>query len=164
MTALERGELPLQKVKTDMHQLIRESLKCISVQIEHAQGILKPELTAEHAFVMGDKAYLANALCNLLDNAIKYSPEKPELSVITRNSGRYLLIAVSDKGIGIPKEYHKKVFETFFRVPTGDVHDVKGFGMGLAYVKKIVELHEGYLELQSETGKGTTVILAIPYV
>lgn len=164
MTALERGELPLQKTETDMHQLIEEAVKCISVQVEHTQGILKLDLNAGQFVVMGDKAYLTNALCNLLDNAIKYSREKPELVVATQNSGKYLVISVSDKGIGIPKEYYKKVFDTFFRVPTGDVHDVKGFGMGLAYVKKIVELHGGTLGLQSEKGKGTTITMAIPYV
>ncbi len=164
MTALERGELPLQKTEVDMHQLIEEAVKCISVQVEHAQGSLKLELNAEQLVVMGDKAYLTNALCNLLDNAIKYSPERPELLVTTQNNGKYLVIAVSDKGIGIPREYHKKVFDTFFRVPTGDVHDVKGFGMGLAYVKKIVELHGGTIELQSEKGRGTTITMAIPYV
>lgn len=164
MTALERGELPLQKTELDMHQLIREAVKCISVQIEHAQGSIKTALDAEHVVVMGDKAYLANALCNLLDNAIKYSPGKPELCVQTVNKGKQLLLMVSDKGIGIGREYHKNVFDTFFRVPTGDVHDVKGFGMGLAYVKKIVELHEGHIELQSEKGKGTTMTIAIPHV
>lgn len=164
MTALERGELPLQKTETGMHSLIEEAVKCISVQIEHARGSLKLDLKAGQFVVMGDKAYLTNVLCNLLDNAIKYSPQKPELLVATQNNGNYLEISVSDQGIGIPKAYHKKVFDTFFRVPTGDVHDVKGFGMGLAYVKKIVELHDGTISLHSEQGRGTTITMAIPYV
>lgn len=164
MTAMERGELPLQKTEVDMHQLIEEAVKCISVQIEHAQGILRLKLEAEQLVVMGDKTYLANVLCNLLDNAIKYSPEKPELTVATKNNEKYLQVTVNDKGIGIAKEYHRKVFDTFFRVPTGDVHDVKGFGIGLAYVKKIVELHHGTIDLQSEKGAGTTITLMIPYV
>lgn len=164
MTALERGELPLQKTEVDMHELIQEAVKCLSVQIEHTEGSLALNLAAEQYVVMGDKAYLTNVLCNLLDNAIKYSPEKPELSVMTQDNGKYLLISVSDKGIGIPKEYHRKIFDAFFRVPTGDVHDVKGFGMGLAYVKKIVALHQGTISLHSEKGKGTAITLAIPYV
>lgn len=164
MTALERGELPLQTTEVDMHPLIEEAVKCIGVQIEHAQGSLKLELHALQTVMMGDKAYLTNVLCNLLDNAIKYSPRNPELTVSTKNSGKYLEIAVSDKGIGIAKEYHRKVFDTFFRVPTGDVHDVKGYGMGLAYVKKIVELHGGTIDLKSEKGTGTTITMQIAYV
>ncbi len=163
MTALEWGELPLQKTEVDMHQLIEEAVKCIGVQIEHTQGSMKLDLNADQFVVMGDKAYLTNALCNLLDNAIKYSPGKPELSVQTLNDGKYLLLKVSDKGIGIAKEYHKKVFDTFFRVPTGDVHDVKGFGMGLAYVKKIIELHDGSIGLQSEKERGITMTITLPY-
>jgi two-component system phosphate regulon sensor histidine kinase PhoR len=163
MTALERGELRLQKTEVDMHQLIEEAVKCIGVQIEHAQGNMKLDLNADQFVVMGDKTYLTNALCNLLDNAIKYSPGKPELSVQTLNDGKYLLLKVSDKGIGISKEYHKKVFDTFFRVPTGDVHDVKGFGMGLAYVKKIIELHDGSIGLQSEKERGTNMTITLPY-
>ena len=164
MTALERDELPLQKTELDVHQLIRDSLKCISIQIESRQGSIHLDLTAQHVVIMGDKTHLTNALCNLVDNAIKYSPGKPDLSVQTYNSAAHVIITFSDKGIGIEKEYQKKVFDKFFRVPTGDVHDVKGFGLGLAYVKKIVELHGGTIELQSEKGKGTTFILTLPHV
>lgn len=163
MTALERGELRLQKTEVDLHQLIAEMLTCMSVQIEYRRGSITLDLKAENFVVTGDKTYLNNALCNLLDNAIKYSTGKPEVSVATRNDGKNLLLEVRDQGIGISKEYHKNVFDTFFRVPTGDVHDVKGFGMGLAYVKKIVELHAGRITLQSEPGKGTTMTISLPY-
>ncbi len=163
MTALERGEIPLHKTELDFHQLIRDSIKCIGVQIENKQGSLNLELHACHALVRGDKTHLTNALCNLIDNAIKYSREKPELSVRTENEGQHLVVIVADKGIGIEKEYQKKVFDTFFRVPTGDVHDVKGFGLGLTYLKKIVELHGGTIGLRSETGKGTTFTITLPH-
>jgi two-component system, OmpR family, phosphate regulon sensor histidine kinase PhoR len=161
MTALERGEIPLQKTELDLHQLIQDAVKCISIQIESRQGELKFDLRAEKVVIMGDKTHLTNALCNLVDNAIKYSPGKPELSIQTFNSGLNILILVSDKGIGIEKEYQKKVFDKFFRVPTGNVHDVKGFGLGLAYTKKIIEEHGGTIELQSEKGKGTTFTIAL---
>lgn len=163
MTALERGEIPLRKTALDFHQLIHDCLKCISIQIENKQGHLKLDLEAERFVVMGDKAHFTNALCNLIDNAIKYSGEKPELSIRTSNAGQYLVVVIADKGMGIEKEYQKKVFDKFFRVPTGDVHDVKGFGLGLAYTKKIVELH-GTIELQSEKGKGTTFTITLPNV
>ncbi|HXB12406.1 MAG TPA: HAMP domain-containing sensor histidine kinase, partial [Bacteroidia bacterium] len=164
MTALERGEIPIQKVELDFHELIKDALKSIFIQIENKQGSLKLDLKAEQVMIMGDNIHLVNALRNLIDNAIKYSKEKPELYIQTHNVGRNLIVEVSDKGIGIEKEYHKKVFEKFFRVPTGDIHDVKGFGLGLAYVKKIIELHGGTIELQSEKGKGTTFTIKIPNV
>ncbi len=162
MTALERGEIPLRKTELDVHELIREAIKYISIQIENKQGELKLNLDAENPVIFGDKTHLVNALYNLVDNAIKYSPEKPELSIRTYNHEKQFILVVSDKGIGIEKEYQKKVFEKFFRVPTGDVHDVKGFGLGLSYIKKIVELHQGKIELESTPGKGTTFTITLP--
>jgi len=163
MTALERGEIPLQKTELNFHQLIRDALKSISIQIENKQGSLKLNLDAEKQVITGDKIHLTNTLCNLIDNAVKYSMEKPELCIQTSNSDRHLIVMISDKGIGIEKKYQKKVFDKFFRVSTGDVHDVKGFGLGLAYIKKIIELHGGTIELQSKKGKGTTFKLILPY-
>lgn len=162
MTALERGEIPIHKTELDFHQLINDALKSISIQIENKQGHLELHLDAERFVIMGDKTQLTNAMCNLIDNAIKYSGEKPELSIRTFNRDQQFVVEVSDKGIGIEKQYHKKVFDKFFRVPTGDRHDVKGFGLGLAYIKKMVELHEGTIELQSEKGKGTTFTITLP--
>jgi two-component system phosphate regulon sensor histidine kinase PhoR len=163
MTALERGEIPLQKTELDFHKLIHDSLKCISIQIENKQGNCILNLNANNFVIMGDKTHFTNALCNLIDNAIKYSKEKPELTISTANIDHQLVIIISDNGIGIEKDHQKKVFDKFFRVPTGDVHNVKGFGLGLAYVKKIVELHEGTIELQSEKDNGTTFTITLPY-
>ncbi len=162
MTALERGEIPLSKTEQDFHQLIKDALKCISIQIENKKGILNLSLNADNFIISGDKSHLTNAISNLIDNAIKYSIEKPEIFIQTSNSENNLVVVISDKGMGIEKEYSKKVFDKFFRVPTGDVHDVKGFGLGLAYVKKIIELHGGTIELQSEKGKGATFTITLP--
>jgi two-component system phosphate regulon sensor histidine kinase PhoR len=164
MTALERGEIPLQKTELDLHQLIRDAVKCMRIQIEHRQGHLNLALDAEHCVIMGDKTHLTNAFCNLIDNAIKYSAATPELSIQTSNHAENLVITVSDKGIGIDAKYHDTIFDKYVRVPTGDVHDVKGFGLGLAYVKKIVELHQGKLELESEKEMGTTFTITLAYV
>jgi|WetSurMetagenome_2_1015567.scaffolds.fasta_scaffold04881_5 two-component system, OmpR family, phosphate regulon sensor histidine kinase PhoR len=164
MTALERGEIPLQRTELDVHELIHESLKHIGIQIENRQGSVQLNLDAERPVVTGDRTHLTNAFCNLIDNAIKYSKGKPRLSVRTSNANQDVMVVISDEGIGIEKEYQKKVFEKFFRVPTGDVHDVKGFGLGLAYIKKIVELHGGTITLQSEPGKGTTFTITLPNV
>lgn len=164
MAELERGEIPLRKTELDFHKLIHESLKQMNIQIENKQGNVKLNLSALKSMVSGDKIHLNNALCNLVDNAIKYSVEKPEISVSTSNNGQNFIILVSDNGIGIEKDFQKRVFDKYFRVPTGDVHDVKGFGLGLAYVKKIVELHGGTISLQSEKGKGTTFTITFPNV
>jgi two-component system phosphate regulon sensor histidine kinase PhoR len=163
MTALERGEIPVQKTEFDFHQLIKDALKSISIQIENKQGSLQLNLGAQHFMVMGDKTHLTNAICNLVDNAIKYSNVKPELTIETSNMDQNLVIVISDKGIGIAKEFQKKVFEKYFRVPTGDIHNVKGFGLGLAYIKKIVEMHGGTIALISEEGNGTTFTIIVPH-
>ncbi|HEX8517865.1 MAG TPA: HAMP domain-containing sensor histidine kinase [Bacteroidia bacterium] len=164
MTALERGEIPLQKTELDFHLLIHDSLKPISIQIETKQGNLKLKLNASQPVVMGDHVHLSNALCNLVDNSIKYSEAAPDLAIETFNNSHDIVVVVSDKGIGIEKEYQKLIFEKFFRVPTGDIHDVKGFGLGLSYVKKILELHGGTIELESEKGRGTAFKITLPYV
>ena len=164
MTALERGEIPLRKTEIDFHELIKESIKYISIQIDNKNGTITLNLTAEKFKVAGDKTHLTNAICNLIDNAIKYSKEKPELTIQTYNLGPDLTVIVSDSGIGIDSHFQKKVFDKFFRIPTGDVHDVKGFGLGLAYVKKIIELHEGTIMLHSEKGKGTSFTITLANV
>ena len=162
MTALERGEIPISKTELDFHKLITDALKCISIQIENKKGILNLNLNAAKFIFSGDRNHLTNAICNLIDNSIKYSMERPEISVQTANLNNNLILVISDKGIGIDKEYSKKVFDKFFRIPTGNLHDVKGFGLGLAYVKKIIELHHGTIELESEKGKGATFTITLP--
>jgi two-component system, OmpR family, phosphate regulon sensor histidine kinase PhoR len=161
MTALERGEIPLQKREFDFHKLIHDSLKCIQVQIENKQGSIDLILNAENTLILGDKTHLTNALCNLIDNAIKYSNKNPEITIATLNTEQDLTVIISDKGIGIEEEFHDKIFEKFFRVPTGNVHDVKGFGLGLAYIKTIIELHDGKINLESESGEGTKFTITL---
>jgi two-component system phosphate regulon sensor histidine kinase PhoR len=164
LTALEKGELPIQRTELDMHEMLQECIKRMQLQLESKRGkiIFRPE--ALHVKLMGDKDHLSNALCNLIDNAIKYSQSEPELEIRTVDNNGSLLLTISDKGIGIEKQHHEKVFDKFFRVPTGNLHNVKGFGLGLSYVKKMVELHGGTIELLSEKDKGTTFILKLPHV
>lgn len=164
MTALERGEIPIQKTEIDIHQLILDSVKCMNLQLENKQGLIRLNLIANRFVVMGDKTHLTNTICNLIDNAIKYSIEKPEITIQTSNTQNYLVIKISDKGIGIEKEYQEKVFDKFFRVPNNNLHNVKGFGLGLAYIKTIIELHRGEIKLESEKQVGTTFTITIPYV
>ena len=164
MTALERGEIPLRKTELDFHELIKDSIKSMSLQIENTKGEVSLLLNTDKVVVFGDKTHLTNALCNLIDNAIKYAKEKPMIKIQTSNEGESFVLVFSDAGIGIDKEYHKKVFDKFFRVPTGDVHNVKGFGLGLAYIKKIIELHGGRIEIQSEKDNGTSFRFTLPNV
>lgn len=164
MTALERGEIPIQKTELDIHQLIQDSVKCMNLQLENKQGELNLILNAQNFVIFGDKTHLTNAVCNLIDNAIKYSANKPEILIQTSNQNHNLIITVSDKGIGIKKEYQHKVFDKFFRIPTENIHNVKGFGLGLAYIKKIIELHGGIIKLDPEKENGTSFIISLPYV
>jgi two-component system phosphate regulon sensor histidine kinase PhoR len=161
MTALERGEIPLQKTELNFHQLIHHTLKYMNIQIENKQGQLKLNLDATSVNIIGDKTHLTNSLSNLIDNAIKYSKGNPEIQINTFNIEKKLIVKFSDNGIGIENEYKKKVFDKFFRVPTGDLHNVKGFGLGLAYVKKIIELHGGTIELESWKDKGTQFTITL---
>lgn len=163
MTALERGEIKLQKTELDMHQLIRDAVKYMGIQLENSHGEVKLNLDAEKFVVIGDKTHLTSVICNLIDNAVKYSKGTPELCITTSNAEQDLLIRVSDKGIGIEKEFQERVFDKFFRVPTGNIHDVKGFGLGLAYIKKVIELHDGIIELVSEKEQGTEFTLTIEH-
>lgn len=164
MTALERGEIPLQKKHINLHDIIATAVQSIHIQLENRSGKLEQQLLASHTQIKADPLHLGNALVNLLENAIKYSPESPEIQIQTSNQGNYIQLVIADKGLGIDKKYHRRIFDNYFRVPTGDVHDVKGFGMGLSYTKTVIEMHGGSISLSSEKTKGTTFILQLPYV
>ncbi|MDQ3101349.1 MAG: ATP-binding protein, partial [Bacteroidota bacterium] len=114
--------------------------------------------------VNGDKVHLTNALANLLDNALKYGPDNTMIRITTRDSGSMLAIDILDKGLGIKKEDLKHIFERFYRVHTGNVHNVKGFGLGLHYVEQIAQAHDGEVEVKSEFGKGSVFTLKLPWI
>jgi two-component system phosphate regulon sensor histidine kinase PhoR len=162
MTALERDEIPLYRTTLDLHELIHNVIKCISVQIENKRNKLLLDLKANRSDIFGDKNHLINSICNLIDNAVKYSGEGAEILISTFNRDNTVVMTISDNGIGIDKQYLKTIFDKYFRVPTGDVHDVKGFGLGLAYVKKIITMHKGIIEVKSEKGKGSTFTIILP--
>jgi two-component system phosphate regulon sensor histidine kinase PhoR len=159
---LEQGEIILNKQKIDVHEIITEALNNIKLQVENKDGKITSVLKAENSLISGDKIHITNIIFNLLDNANKYSPIVPEITVITENSYSGLLISVKDKGIGISKANQKKIFEKLYRIPTGNIHNVKGFGLGLSYVKAIVERHEGKISLESELNKGSKFIVYLP--
>ncbi len=161
---LEKGNLHLRPEAIDMHSLITDAIRKIAIQIEIRDGVISQSLKAEHPLIKADKVHLSNVIYNLLDNANKYSPRKPQILVSTADADAGIYISINDKGMGISKANQKRIFEKLYRVPTGDVHNVKGFGLGLSYVKFIVEKHGGSIQVESEPGKGSTFTLFLPFV
>jgi two-component system phosphate regulon sensor histidine kinase PhoR len=159
---MEREEIVLKKKLVDVHALIQQVSDMNAPLLQTHQGSLILHLDAEQSQVMVDEVHLSNVLNNLLDNAIKYSPEAPLVDIQTRSNSQGLYIQVRDQGMGIQKEALSAVFEPFYRVPTGNVHNVKGFGLGLSYVKKIVEAHGGSVQVSSKLGVGSTFEITIP--
>ncbi len=160
---LDKGEFKLKKSDVDVHDIISQAIQNTQLLVEQRQGTIIRQLAATNAIIQADKVHMTNIVFNLIDNAVKYSKEKPEIIISTQNTLEGIEIAVKDNGIGISKENLKKIFEKFFRVPTGNIHNVKGFGLGLSYVQAVVEKHGGTINVESEPGKGSTFIVFMPY-
>jgi two-component system phosphate regulon sensor histidine kinase PhoR len=152
----------LKLAPVDVHGLIEKATANIALQVEAKQGTVSCNLEALHSFINAESVHIENILHNILDNANKYSPEKPLIEVRTSNEQNNLAVKITDHGIGISEDELKKVFDKYYRVPTGNRHDVKGFGLGLSYVKLMMEAHVGNIQIESELGKGTTVTLMFP--
>ena len=166
ITRIEKNTLQINPEIINLHELLETIVPSQQVKTEDIGGILTQRLDATQAYISADMLHLSNIIHNLLDNALKYCKnEKPEITVATENiANNYLRLVVSDKGIGIASEHQKKIFMRFYRVPTGDLHNVKGFGLGLYYVKNIVQAHNWRLDLTSKLGEGTTITIEIPKV
>lgn len=162
IATLDKKEAALKRDPVNMHQVIEEATQQVLTTLEWRAGQLVNDLRANQFVVKGDPLHLGNIIRNLLDNAVKYSLEKPAVKVVTANRNGKLLIYVSDQGMGISTEDQKRIFEQFYRVHTGNVHDVKGFGLGLYYVKRMVELHQGRVSVESRKGEGTTFTIELP--
>ena len=162
MSKLERNEMQLFLKETNVRELIQKLSESFQLIVEERNGKLIKEFTAENYYLKIDEFHLSNALINLLDNANKYSPENPEIKIKTRNENNKYVIEISDKGIGMESSNKKKIFEKFFREETGNIHNVKGQGLGLSYVKRIIELHGGQILVESVKGQGSTFIVKLP--
>jgi two-component system phosphate regulon sensor histidine kinase PhoR len=160
--SLEKGQVILTKESVDIHKVIDEAINNIHLQVKKKGGSIKTQLKADPHILEADKVHITNVIFNLLDNANKYSPITPEIKISTENSYSGILISVKDNGTGISKANQKKIFEKLYRVPSGNLHNVKGFGLGLSYVKTIVEQHNGKITLESELNKGTNFIIYLP--
>ncbi len=162
MATLEEGEFELKLTEVDIHKIIGDAINSITLQIENRGGTTKCVLDADNFILNADKDHLSNIIFNLLDNAIKYSPGIPRITVRTKNIENYISVSIDDNGRGISPEDLKMVFKKYYRVSTGNIHDVKGFGLGLSYVKLMVEAHGGKISLKSKYDQGTNVEILFP--
>ncbi len=159
---IDKGQLKLKKSLINVNDIINVAIGSKNMEVESKGGKIELQLYARHSEVIADNIHLTNVIINLLDNAIKYCIEKPDIVINTNNSGKNILIRIKDNGIGISKSNRKKIFEKLYRVPTGNIHNFKGFGLGLSYVKTIVEQHDGNIMVDSELGKGSTFTFQLP--
>ncbi len=164
MAVFNEGRLKLKLREFDVNKMVETVTANFELRVNNKNGNLKTEILATNAFIKGDEVHITNVIFNLLDNAMKYSKEVPEIKVTTENRKDKILISVQDNGIGISREHQAQIFDRFYRVPTGNVHDVKGFGLGLSYVKKIVDLHNGTIKVESALNKGTKFKLYFPQI
>ena len=165
MSVFDNSGSALKFSDVDANKVVENVTHTFKIKVEKYGGSISCKTEAENAIVNVDEMHFTNIIYNLLDNAVKYMREdtEPKLSIITRDiDSRHLEIRVSDNGIGIKKEDLKKIFDKFYRVSTGNRHDVKGFGLGLAYVKKMVTIFEGTISAESELGKGSTFVIVLP--
>ena len=159
---IDKGELKLNRKWINVHEIINELAKSNEMHIHQKGGNLSLDLQASTPLIYADKLHLTNLIYNLLDNANKYTFEFPKISISTQSDDACLMIVIKDNGIGISRQNQKKIFNKLYRVPTGNVHDVKGFGLGLSYVKAIVDHHSGLIDLESQLNKGTSFHVRIP--
>ena len=162
MAIFERMKMKLNVVEMDVHGILDKAIDNFTLLLRTRGGIISTDFHAENYLLMIDEAHFLNAISNLIDNAIKYSKDNPEITVSTRNNKKGILITIEDKGIGISKENLKHIFDKFFRVHSGNVHNVKGFGLGLSYVKRIIDSHNGSIKVESQINRGTKFILFFP--
>ncbi len=162
MSIFEQGNLKLKLQKINIHDLIANVVNNFAIQVRNQEGEIIQNLHAENYHLNVDEVHFTNILFNLLDNALKYSNEKPVINIVTKSSRNNFILLLSDNGIGIRKEDQKRIFEQFYRVPTGNIHNVKGFGLGLSYVKKVIDGHNGTITVESEPRKGTRFEIVLP--
>ncbi len=164
ISKLENNELNISKDRVKLHDLITDALTHVELIVEDRQGYIRTHLNAEKSSVLANDTHFTNVIVNILDNAIKYSDDAPKIDVYTENVGTNILLKITDQGNGMSKQVQKKVFEKFYREHSGNVHNVKGHGLGLAYVKRMVEDHQGHISVESEKGKGSTFTIKLPLI
>ena len=162
LARLKRGQLQLRLERIDVHEMLNSIVANIRLQVSSNNGSITTRLDAPVSTIIGDPTHIESVLVNLIENALKYSPETPTIVISTRNEKKYLVVSIKDNGIGIPKKSLHHIFDEFYRVPKGNVHDVKGYGIGLHYVKNIIQKHSGMIKVQSELNQGSVFDVYLP--
>jgi len=163
IAVIDKGDFKIKPKAFDANDVLRTLLRGFEITVGKRGGKIRACFEAKNTVIVADRVHFTNIIANLLDNANKYSPDAPDITLHTSNKDGGLLILIRDKGIGIAKENHEHVFRNLYRVPTGNLHDVKGFGLGLYYVKRMTEAHGGYVKMDSELGKGSTFYVFFPF-
>lgn len=163
LAKLNKGQLVMNLERVDIHQIIQHVIDSVSLQISSKKGILSLHLDASDPIILADPSHIENVIINLIENAIKYTPTNPIIEIKTFTEKKHLCVSIQDNGIGISKKDQKKIFNEFYRVTKGNVHDNQGYGLGLGYVKKIVFLHGGFITVDSVVKKGSTFTIHLPY-
>ena len=164
ISQLQKKQLNISKDRYKLHDLIEDAVTHVELIVDDRNGYIQTHFNAIKSSVLANETYLTNVIVNVLDNAIKYSEEAPKIDVYTENVGNNILLSIKDKGKGMNKAVQKRIFEEFYREHTGDVHNVKGHGLGLSNVKRIVENHQGVVSVESEKGRGSTFIIKLPLI
>ena len=164
ISRLEKGNLQLEREPLDVHDLITNAITHVQVMLNERGGVIHTHFLADNSDISANESHLTNVFINVIENAIKYSPEAPIIDIYTENIKNRILIRIKDKGQGMSKQGAKYIFDKFYREHTGDLHNVKGHGLGLAYVKSIVEYHQGSIYVESEKGKGSTFFIKLPII
>ena len=161
ISQLEKSSNPFEMEDTDIHEVIEDAIEHVKLIVESRKGSIKISLDAVKSIINGNNSHLENIIINILDNAVKYSKDNPHIIVSSTNSDDNIIICIEDNGIGMDKNIQKLIFEKFYREQNGDIHDIKGHGLGLSYVKKIIDFHNGKIGLESKKGVGTKFYITL---
>ena len=164
ISKLEKNELDIPKERLKLHDIIEVAINHVELIVKNRNGYINASLEASKSSVLANSTHMTNVVVNILDNAIKYSSDEPRIDIHTENVRENIILKISDQGNGMSKAVTKKIFDKFYREHTGDVHNVKGHGLGLAYVKQIIDDHQGEITVESEKGKGSTFIIKLPLI
>jgi two-component system phosphate regulon sensor histidine kinase PhoR len=164
ISKLEKKELDINKESANIHEIIEDAIEHVNLIVDDRNGTITTHFDANRTSVLLNDVHFTNVIVNILDNAIKYSPEEPVIDIYTENVKDFVIIKIKDQGLGMSKVAQKRIFEKFYREHTGDLHNVKGHGLGLAYVKRIIEDHNSQIFVESEKGKGSTFIIKVPLI
>jgi len=159
---LERQDIKLNRKNLEAHDIIQSTVDNLALRLKEKDGQFQIKLNARKATIWADEVHFSNIVFNLLDNAIKYSKDRLIIEIETGNSNSFFALKIKDNGIGMNRETQQRIFEKFYRAHTGNIHNVKGFGLGLSYVKAIVDAHEGKIKVESSLGKGSTFTILMP--